>query len=96
MKFLKRINILLSKPKVFCIGMNKTGTTTMTKVFKKLNYRVSPQIKQEINIGDIEMKNNHKRIKEFCWKYNFFKIYLSLKEIFIKQLIKSILRVNLS
>ena len=72
MKFLKRINVFISKPKVFCIGMNKTGTTTMTKVFKILNYRVAPQIKQEINIGDIRMKNNHQIIKKFCWKYNFF------------------------
>ena len=47
MKFLKRINIFLYKPKVFCIGMNKTGTTTMLKTFKKLNFRTAPQIKQE-------------------------------------------------
>jgi hypothetical protein len=92
MKFLKRINIFVSKPKVFCIGMNKTGTTTMTKVFKKLNYRVAPQIKQEINIGDIKIKNNHQRIKKFCWKYNFFQdlpfsqgdIYQSIDKIYPK------------
>ena len=48
MKFLKRVLIFINKPKVFCIGMNKTGTTTMTKIFKILNYRVAPQIKQEI------------------------------------------------
>ena len=72
MKFLKIINIFVNKPKVFCIGMNKTGTTTITKVFKKLNYRVAPQIKQELSIGDLKMKNNHQRIKNFCWKYNFF------------------------
>ena len=72
MKFFKRINIFICKPKVFCIGMNKTGTTTMTKIFKKLNFRVAPQIKQEINIGDIEIRNNHQKIKSFCWKYNFF------------------------
>ena len=51
MKFLKRINIFLNKPKVFCIGMNKTGTTTMLKTFKKLNFRAAPQIKQEQDIG---------------------------------------------
>ena len=37
MKFIKRLNIFLNKPKVFCIGMNKTGTSTMTKIFKELN-----------------------------------------------------------
>ena len=48
MKFLKRINIFINKPKIFCIGMNKTGTTTMSKIFKKLHFRVAPQIKQAI------------------------------------------------
>ena len=72
MKFLKRINIFLHKPKVFCIGMNKTGTTTMLKTFKKLNFRVAPQIKQEQDIGDINSSNQHVKIKKFCWKYNFF------------------------
>ena len=94
MKFLKRINVFISKPKVFCIGMNKTGTTTMAKVFKNLNYRVAPQIKQEINIGDIRVKNNQKIIKKFCWKYNFFQDLTFLK-VSIKQLIKFILRVSL-
>ena len=72
MKFLKRINIYLHKPKVFCIGMNKTGTTTMLKTFKKLNFRTAPQIKQEQDIGDINSSNQHAKIKKFCWKYNFF------------------------
>lgn len=72
MKFLKRINTFLHKPKVFCIGMNKTGTTTMLKTFKKLNFRAAPQIKQEQDIGDINSSNQHLKIKKFCWKYNFF------------------------
>ena len=57
MKFLKRISIFLNKPKVFCIGMNKTGTTTMSKIFKRLNFRVAPQIKQEEILGDINFKD---------------------------------------
>ena len=72
MKFLKRISIFLNKPKVFCIGMNKTGTTTMTKIFKELNFRVAPQIKQEELIGDINFSNEVEKVKKFCWKYNFF------------------------
>jgi hypothetical protein len=72
MKFLKRINIFLYKPKVFCIGMNKTGTTTMLKTFKKLNFRTAPQIKQEQVIGDINSNMEYRKIKKFCWKYNFF------------------------
>lgn len=72
MKILRKINIFFKQPKVFCVGMNKTGTTTMSKVFRMLNYRVAPQIKQEIAIGDLRMKNNYQKIKSFCWKYNFF------------------------
>ena len=72
MKFLKRISIFLNKPKVFCIGMNKTGTTTMSKIFKRLNFRVAPQIKQEEILGDINFKDEEYKIKKFCWKYNFF------------------------
>ena len=57
MKFIKRLNNFVNKPKVFCIGMNKTGTSTMTKIFKNLNFRVAPQVKQEKIIGDIKCKN---------------------------------------
>ena len=72
MKFIKRLNIFINKPKVFCLGMNKTGTTTMVKVFKDLNFRVAPQIKQEEVIGDIKSKAEKSKIRKFCWKYNFF------------------------
>ena len=90
MKFLKRLNIFINKPRVFCLGMNKTGTTTMVKVFKNLNFRVAPQIKQEKIIGDIKCKHEKSKIKKFCWKYNFFQdlpfsqgnIYRTIDEIF--------------
>jgi hypothetical protein len=72
MKFFKRIEIFINKPKVFCIGMNKTGTTTMLKVFKKLNFRVAPQIKQALDIGEIKSINENLKIKKFCRRYNFF------------------------
>ena len=72
MKFLKRINIFINKPKVFCVGMNKTGTTTMLKIFKKLNFRVAPQIKQALDIGEIKSKDENQKIKKFCQRYNFF------------------------
>ena len=71
MKFLKRIRIFLGKPKVFCIGMNKTGTTTMSKIFKNLNFRVAPQIKQEEVIGDINFNNEEYKIKKFSYSWNY-------------------------
>ena len=92
MKFIKRLNNFVNKPKVFCIGMNKTGTSTMTKIFKNLNFRVAPQVKQEKIIGDIKCKNEIFLIKKFCWKYNFFQdlpfsqgnFYQTIDELFPK------------
>ena len=72
MKFLKRINIFINKPKVFCVGMNKTGTTTMLKIFKKLNFRDATQIKQAPDIDEIKSKDENQKIKKFCRRYNFF------------------------
>ena len=95
MKFIKRTSIFFFKPKVFCIGMNKTGTTTMLKTFKKLNFRTAPQIKQEQAIGDINFKAEHKKIKNFVGNIIFFKTYLFPKEIFIKQLIKFFLTASI-
>ena len=96
MKFIKRLNIFLNKPKVFCIGMNKTGTSTMTKIFKELNFRVAPQIKQEKKkLGKLKVKMKYLKLKNFVGNIIFFKICRFLREIFIKILIKYFLKVNL-
>ena len=57
--------------KVFCIGMNKTGTTSLKFEFIRLKYNVAPQ-------REIEQKfwayNNEKWevIIDYCKGYNFF------------------------
>lgn len=40
------------KPKVFCIGLNKTGTTTIEKVLKDFNYKLGNQEKGELLFQD--------------------------------------------
>lgn len=36
------------KQKVFCIDRNKTGTTSMAKLFGQLGYKVAPQLPAEL------------------------------------------------
>jgi hypothetical protein len=40
------------KSKVFCIGLNKTGTTTLEKVLKDFNYKMGNQKKGELLFKD--------------------------------------------
>ncbi len=40
------------KPKVFCIGLNKTGTTTLEKILKDFNYKLGDQRNGELLFKD--------------------------------------------
>ena len=40
------------KPKIFCIGLNKTGTTTIEKVLKDFKYKLGNQEKGELLFKD--------------------------------------------
>tara|TARA_R110002012_G_scaffold48720_2_gene126564 strand:+ start:2083 stop:2718 length:636 start_codon:yes stop_codon:yes gene_type:complete len=40
------------KPKVFCIGLNKTGTTTLEKILKDFNYKLGDQSSGELLFND--------------------------------------------
>jgi hypothetical protein len=48
---------MINKPKVFCIGFHKTGTTSMEKALKQLGYRVTGGnwVKEE-GIGDVVLE----------------------------------------
>ena len=54
-----------SKPKIFCIGFNKTGSTSLTKFFKDHGYIVGDQIKAELLIDDY-IKRNWEPILKYC------------------------------
>ena len=53
------------KQKVFCIGYNKTGTTTLEKVLKDFGYAMGNQIQGELLIDDWYQRN-FKSIIKFC------------------------------
>ena len=59
MQFYKR------RAKVFCIGQNKTGTTSVEAVLKQLGYKMGKQEKAELLIHDWA-KRDFKKIVKFC------------------------------
>ena len=59
MQFYKR------RSKVFCIGQNKTGTTSVEAVLKQLGYNMGNQAKAELLIHDWA-KRDFKKIVKFC------------------------------
>ncbi|PKQ46718.1 sulfotransferase [Confluentibacter flavum] len=54
-----------SKPKVFCIGFGKTGTTTIQRVLKDFNYKMGHQEKGELLVFDW-YKRDFKNIINLC------------------------------
>ena len=52
-----------NKEKIFCIGLNKTGTTTIEKVLKEFKYKLGNQIKGELLIEDWYKREFAKIIK---------------------------------
>lgn len=52
-------------PKVFCIGHNKTGTTSLEAVLKNFGYKIGDQWDAEILLGDWVMRD-FRRIIEYC------------------------------
>lgn len=53
-----------SVQKIFCVGKNKTGTTSLSIAFKQLGYKVAPQQPAESLIFDWS-KNNRKPLVDF-------------------------------
>ena len=58
--------------KVFCVGRNKTGTTTMARALRELGYRVAPQRYAELLSDDFYLKGEFDPIVDFCRYYNAF------------------------
>lgn len=59
------------REKVFCIGANKTGTTSVAALFESLGYNLAPQIPAERMIFDWAQRDFRKLIR-FCRKYDAF------------------------
>lgn len=56
---------LMVKRKVFCVGFNKTGTTSLMRAFENLGYNVGDQRTAERMLGDYE-NGNFAPILEYC------------------------------
>ena len=54
-----------SKPKVFCIGHGKTGTTSVEKALRDLKFKIGDQVKGELLL-DAYVKRDFKAIIKFC------------------------------
>jgi hypothetical protein len=54
------------KTKVFCIGRNKTGTTSLKSAFEDLGYPVGNQRKAEILTGKYYFEGNFQPIVDYC------------------------------
>jgi len=59
------------RPKIFCIGRNKTGTTSLEKALKDLGYEVGNQAKAELLIHEYD-KRNFRAIVEYCYTAEAF------------------------
>lgn len=59
------------KEKVFCIGANKTGTTSLEQALKDIGYQLGDQYTGEMLLQDFG-KRNFKPIVEFCHSADAF------------------------
>jgi hypothetical protein len=59
-------------PKVFCIGRNKTGTTSMAALFRQLGFTVAPQRPFELLIHDWHADRYDRIIRGVKYKGNAF------------------------
>ena len=56
---------VIGKPKIFCIGLNKTGTTSLEVAFKELGFVVGNQRQGELLLDDW-IKYDYDRIYKLC------------------------------
>lgn len=62
---LRRLFGLIRHSKVFCIGRNKTGTTSLEKALRDLGYKVGNQATAELLIHDYAQRN-FRPIVDYC------------------------------
>jgi hypothetical protein len=71
--FLRRLRVW-GKPKIFCIGLNKTGTTSLKVFFSSLGYKVGEQHEAESLLNEVQ-NGNHKSLFKYIDKAQFFQDY---------------------
>lgn len=61
----------IGRPKIFCVGLNKTGTTSLKKEMELRKYTVGNQRQAELLFDDW-VKRDFKRIIRYCRTAEFF------------------------
>jgi hypothetical protein len=62
----------LSYNKLFCIGFNRTGTTTMEKVLRLYGLELPNQFEQESRIALASLGGDYSKLSDFVMKYDAF------------------------
>ena len=63
--------------KIFCIGSNKSGTTSLAATLEIYGYSTPNQISQEMEISKQTYLGNYLPLKEFVNKYEVFQDFMS-------------------
>ncbi|WP_156907154.1 sulfotransferase [Thalassobaculum salexigens] len=58
--------------KVFCIGYNKTGTTTLEQVLRLYGYKLPDQQDQEVRLTRQVFSTDYTEFKEYCRNFDAF------------------------
>ncbi|WPZ33693.1 sulfotransferase [Thalassobaculum sp. OXR-137] len=58
--------------KIFCIGYNKTGTTSLEQVLRLYGYRLPDQHEQEIRLSKQVFSTNYQEMKGYCSRFDAF------------------------
>jgi hypothetical protein len=60
------------RTKVFCVGYNKTGTTSIERMFKDLGYRCPDQVMQESQVVKALYRGDFQPLKTLCENHDAF------------------------
>ncbi len=70
--------------KVFCIGANKTGTTTLEAVFRELGFKMPDQRVQENLLTHVLVSGRYEVLRKFVARYDAFQdVPFSHEELYI-------------
>lgn len=58
--------------KIFCIGYNKTGTTSLQAILRLYGYKLPIQKDQEIRLSKAVFSTDYTEFKNFCTEYDAF------------------------
>jgi hypothetical protein len=70
--------------KIFCIGANKTGTTSLERVLRDLGFRLPRQETQEEKLTHVISTGEWTNFRDFCSKYQAFQdLPFSVEDVYV-------------